>query len=214
MPSSSSTAAARYAPTERWKNRYREVLDAAAIEFADKGYAGASTKDVADRLGIRAASLYYYLPSKESFLAAICESGVKEFIEHLRAIHARPVSGGEKIRLAIANHLSPLRKRPAGDYIRVFLRHRHELPRGPRHVVARLANEYQSLIERIFADGIAGGEFRADLNASRATLGLLGLCNSVIGARALPRSSSIDDFIEEYSRLVIFGVISPDANEN
>jgi hypothetical protein len=88
------------------------------------------------------------------------------------------------------------------------------LPRGPRHTVARLANEYQGLIERIFADGIASGEFRADLNAPRATLGLLGLCNSVIGARALPRYSSIDDFIEEYSRLVIFGVISPDVKEN
>ena len=213
MPGSSSFAAARHAPTERWKSRYREVLDAAATEFADKGYSGASTKDIADRLGIRPASLYYYLPSKEAFLAAICESGVEEFIENLRAIHARPVSGAEKIRLAIANHLSPLRKRPAGDYIRVFLRHRHELPRGPRHSVARLANEYQNLIERIFADGIAGGEFRSDLNAPRATLGLLGLCNSVIGARALPRSFSIDDFIEEYSRLVIFGVKSPDAQD-
>jgi AcrR family transcriptional regulator len=213
MSSSSSLAAARYAPTERWKNRYREVLDAAATEFADKGYSGASTKDIANRLGIRAAGLYYYLPSKEAFLAAICEDGVQEFLEHLRVIHARPVSGAEKIRLAIANHLSPLRKRPAGDYIRVFLRHRHELPRGPRHTVALLANDYQNLIECIFADGIASGEFRSDLSAPRATLGLLGLCNSVIGARALPRNSSIDDFIEEYSRLVIFGVTSPDAHD-
>jgi AcrR family transcriptional regulator len=203
------TAAARYTPTERWKTRYREVLDAAAIEFADKGYSGASTKDIADRLGVRAASLYYYLPSKEAFLTAICEGGVKEFIENLRAILTQPISGAEKIRLAISNHLSPLRMRPAGDYIRVFLRHRHELPPEPRHNVARLAHDYQNLIERIFTDGIACGEFRADLNAKLAMLGLLGLCNSVIGARALPRDASIDDFIAEYSRLVTFGVASP-----
>ncbi len=214
MPVSSTTADARHAPTERWKNRYREVLDAAAIEFADKGYEGASTKDIADRLGVRAASLYYYLPSKEAVLAAICESGVQEFIERLRAIHARPDCAADKIRAAVANHLSPLRKRPAGDYIRVFLRHRHELPGGPRRTVARLASEYQNLILNIFVDGIASGEFRAGLHAERATLALLGLCNSVIGARALPRSSSIDDFIDDYSRILIQGVMSPDAQDD
>lgn len=208
MTGPGSKAALRYAPTERWKSRYREALDAAAVEFADKGYSGASTTDIANRLGVRAASLYYYLPSKEAFLAAICESGVQEFIENLRTIRAQPVPGAEKIRAAVANHLSPLRKRPAGDYIRVFLRHRHELPRGPRHAVARLANDYQGLIEEIFAEGIASGEFRADLNARRATLALLGLCNSVIAARALPRDSSIDDFIADYSNIAIHGVLS------
>ena len=49
----------------KWESRYREVLDAAAIAFAENGYLGASTRDIAERLGIRAASLYYYLPSKE-----------------------------------------------------------------------------------------------------------------------------------------------------
>lgn len=52
--------------TAKWENRYREVLDAAAMAFAERGYLGASTRDIAERLGIRAASLYYYLPSKEA----------------------------------------------------------------------------------------------------------------------------------------------------
>ena len=33
------------------------VLDAAAIAFGENGYLGASTRDIAERLGIRAASL-------------------------------------------------------------------------------------------------------------------------------------------------------------
>lgn len=208
MPAHPAAIARPRPTTERWKSRYREVLDAAATVFADKGYVGASTKDVADRLGIRAASLYYYLPSKEAVLAAICESGVEDFIGNLRAINARPMSGAAKLRAAVANHLSPLRKRPAGDYIRVFLRHRHELPDGPRQTVARLADDYQKQIERIFVDGISTGEFRADLNPQLATLALLGLCNSVIGARRLPRGSSVDDFIAEYSGIAIGGVLA------
>jgi AcrR family transcriptional regulator len=182
-------------------------LGVAATAFAEKGYLGASTKDIADRLGIRAASLYYYFPSKEAALAAICELGVKDFIANLRGILARPVSSAEKLRAAVANHLMPLRTRPEADYIRVFIRHRHELPDRPRRAVAALARDYQSLIERLFVEGIASGEFRGDLNPQLATLALLGLCNSVIAARALPRTLGIDDFIAEYSRIVIDGVL-------
>jgi TetR/AcrR family transcriptional regulator, cholesterol catabolism regulator len=194
--------------TAKWESRYREVLDAAAIAFAEKGYLGASTRDIAESLGIRAASLYYYLPSKEAALLAVCKLGVLDFIGNLREIIARSEPAPEKLRAAITNHLMPLRSHPAADYIRVFVLHRHELPRGPRQEVGRLARTYQELIGQIFADGIKIGEFAADLNPALATLGLLGLCNSVIAARSLPRTSTIDDFIAEYSRILIHGVIA------
>lgn len=198
----------RWDPTPRWERRYREALGAAATAFAEKGYLGASTKDIADRLGIRQGSLYYYFPSKEAALAAICELGVKDFIGNLREILAQPIPAAEKLRAAVANHLSPLRTHPEADYIRVFIRHRHELPSGARQAVAALARGYQGLIEQLFVEGIASGQFRAGLNPQLATLALLGLCNSVISARALPRSSSIDDIIAEYAGIVIGGVVS------
>lgn len=198
--------ASRWEPTARWAVRLREVVDAAATAFAERGFVGASTRDIADRLGIRAASLYYYLPSKDAALAAVCEFGVRDFIENLRGILASDANAAEKLRAAVANHLSPLRAHPAADYIRVFLRHRHELPNGPRQEVAKLAAQYQALVEQLFVEGKDSGDFRSDLDPKLATLALLGLCNSVIAARALPRASSIDDFIEEYSRFAIHGV--------
>ncbi len=197
----------RWEPTPRWERRYREVLDVAATIFAEKGYAAASTRDIADRLGVRQASLYYYFPSKEAALGAICELGVKDFIVNLQAIIASSIPICDKLRAAIANHLSPLRTHPAADYIRVFIRHRHELPDGLRQSVASLARTYQNLIERLFAEGIAAGELRAGLDPQLATLALLGLCNSVISNRMLPRTSSIDEIIEEYARILIGGVV-------
>src|SRR5580658_7019093 len=95
--------------TAKWENRYREVLDAAAVAFAENGYLGASTRDIAERLGIRAASLYYYLPSKEAALLAICKLGVLDFIGNLREIIARSEPAPAKLRAAITNHLTPLR---------------------------------------------------------------------------------------------------------
>jgi AcrR family transcriptional regulator len=196
----------------KWESRYREVLDATAVEFAEKSYLGASMRDIAERLGVRAASLYYYLPSKEAALLAICKLGVLEFIDNLKDITERPDPAPEKLRAAITNHLLPLRKSPAADYIRVFVLHRHELPDGPRREVGRLARTYQSLIQQIFTDGVAAGEFASDLNPELATLGLLGLCNSVIASRSLPPMATVDDFIAEYSRIFIRGAI-PESTE-
>ncbi len=176
--------------------------------FGKDSYLGASIKDIADHLGVRQASLYYYFPSKEAALAAICELGVKDFIENLREILSRQAPVTEKIRAAIANHLMPLRTHPDVNYIRVFIQHRHELPDGPRHQIAALARNYQRLIEQLFIDGRASGELQHDLNLQRAALALLGLCNSVIAARALPETSSIDDFIENYARMFTYGVLA------
>lgn len=204
----------RWEPTERWERRYQEVLDVAAVAFAEKGYLGATTKDIADKLNIRQASLYYYLPSKEAALAAVCERGVRAFIGNLRAIleqNDAPIA--ERIHAAVANHLRPLAEQPYADYIRVFLRHRHELPPEPRAVVARLAREYQGLIERLFTEGVARRELRSDLDTHLATLAFLGLCNSVISNRSLPQSSSIAQIIDEYAGILSTGMLKAETRQ-
>lgn len=207
--------APRWEPTARWERRYREVLDAAAIIFADKGYAGASTRDIAERLGVRQASLYYYFPSKEAALAAICELGVRDFIANLHAIISdTKMTAAEKLRAAIANHLSPLRSRPAADYIRVFVAHRHELPPGPRQTITALGRTYQQLVEQLFSDGIASGQLRNNLPPQLAALAFLGLCNSVISNRSMPRSSTIDTIIDEYAGIIIAGVTADEKNRH
>lgn len=197
--------------TEKWQARYREVRDAAAIAFAEKGYLGASNKDIADRLGIRAASLYYYLPSKDAALEAVCEHGITNFIDNLRHIIESERPAVDKVRAVIANQLSPLRRDPDGDYVRVFLRHRHELSEASRKRMVGLAREFQSLVETVFAEGVSRGEFRRDLNPQLAMLALLGLCNSVIGARSLPRTVTINSFIEEYCQIFTSGICNLDV---
>ena len=58
----------------------------------------------------------------------------------------------------------------------------------------------------MFAEGVAKGEFRRELNPQLAMLALLGLCNSVIGARSMPRAVTIDDLIDEYCEIFIDGI--------
>jgi len=87
----------------------------------------------------------------------------------------------------------------------VFLAHRHELPAGLRQTIAALARTYQLLVEQLFVEGISTGQLRSDLPPQLAALAFLGLCNSVISNRSMPRSSTIDTIIEEYAKIIIDG---------
>ena len=53
------------------QRRAPEIIDAAARVFAERGFHGATTQDIADVLGIRQASLYYYFSSKEAALEPV-----------------------------------------------------------------------------------------------------------------------------------------------
>ena len=74
--------------------RSREIIEAAARVFAELGYYGATTQKIADVLGMRQASLYYYLPSKEAALEQVCEAGVAGYVETAKAIAEGPGTAG------------------------------------------------------------------------------------------------------------------------
>lgn len=60
-------------PNEALRSQRREeILVAAAEVFSQRGFAGADTQTVADRIGIAKGTIYNYFPSKEElFLAAV-----------------------------------------------------------------------------------------------------------------------------------------------
>ncbi|HUP92459.1 MAG TPA: TetR/AcrR family transcriptional regulator [Solimonas sp.] len=63
----------------------RVILDAALRLFAERGYGGASVRDLAALSGLQPASLYAHFPSKEHVLAELCRLGHEEFVRGLRA---------------------------------------------------------------------------------------------------------------------------------
>jgi len=156
--------------------RAREIIDAAAKVFARRGYHGASTQDIADVLGMRQASLYYYFQSKEAALEAVCAEGVEDYALRAQRILKATDSAADKVARLMAQHLAPMAERL--DYTLVFLRERRFLPQPARKRIRAIELRYERIIERVIEQGVADGEFRADLDARMATLALLGLGNS------------------------------------
>jgi TetR/AcrR family transcriptional regulator, cholesterol catabolism regulator len=158
------------------RRRLAEVIDAAAKVFARRGYHGASTQDIADVLGIRQASLYYYFDSKEAALEAVCANGVEDYAVRAQAVFRSSNRSSDKVAQLVVHHLAPMAERL--DYTVVFLRERRFLPATARKRIRTIEVRYERIIQRIIEQGIDAGEFRADLDSRMAALALLGLGNS------------------------------------
>ena len=58
------------------------IIETSAELFAERGYAGTSMRDLAEKLGVTPAALYYHFPSKGDILKEL----VDEPIAHMRAV--------------------------------------------------------------------------------------------------------------------------------
>ncbi len=186
------------------RRRSAAIMDAAAEVFADRGFHGASTQDIADVLGIRQASLYYYFPSKEVALEEVCLRGVEGFLEQAIAIAGGTGSAREKIRRIIEAHLAPLANRRA--YVGTFLNERQYLPTDSRRRIGRLSRAYERLIEDILKAGVRDGEFRRDLDCRLVALALLGMSNAVAAWYGKEPKTTVDKIASEYASLFLGGI--------
>ena len=195
MPSTRRSASQR--------RRAPQIIGAAARVFAERGFHGATTQDIADVLGIRQASLYYYFSSKEAALELVCLKGVEGFFEAAKTIAARRESAQKRLISLIGSHLSPLVDR--ADFVKVFLNERQHLPRESRRRIGRWSRGLERIFEDVIKEGVAKVEFRADLDVRLATLAILGMCNA---ASSWQRKENIDvnDIAEEFARLMTDGM--------
>lgn len=189
--------------------RAAEILEAAAQVFARLGYHGASTQDIADVLGVRQASLYYYFPSKEAALENVCTRGVEDFYKAAQAIASGPGTAAEKLAGLIRSHIAPILDR--GDFVKVFLTQRQFLPNESRRRIGRWSRQIEATFETVIKAGMKAGEFRDDLDPRLMTLAILGMANSVPSWYG-QEGASIERIGNQLVPLALHGVMVPAAN--
>lgn len=74
----------RATPGKPGASAREDLLDAAAVLFAGQGYAGTSTRQIADGAGLRQATLYYYFGGKEEILLELLQRSVSPTLERAR----------------------------------------------------------------------------------------------------------------------------------
>jgi AcrR family transcriptional regulator len=134
--------------------------------FSQRGYHGTSMQHLADELGLLRGSLYAHIGSKEELLFEVVDEGANRFLSRgSEAASARGLAS-ERLRAFLIGHAET-----AIEHIgaaTVFLNEWRYLSQELRDVIRSKRDSYEEIVRTILRDGIASGEFRADLDVPLA----------------------------------------------
>ncbi len=92
------------ASTRKKSGRKELILRTAARMFREKGFAGTSMRDLAEAIGIEAASLYNHIQSKSQILTEIIWGISTEITEHLKKLEQTNGTALQKTEALIRLH--------------------------------------------------------------------------------------------------------------
>jgi AcrR family transcriptional regulator len=156
------------------------IMDEAATLFLRHGYEGASLRQLADVVGMKAGSLYYHFASKDELLTEILRRGIDvmqtAFDDAERA--ADDDEPARRIAAHVRAHLAALFEN--GPYTAAHVMTFRTSPESVRTAIVPLRDAYEArwtdLLEGLRADG----QVRADVDVNIARLALFGAMNSSV----------------------------------
>ena len=156
-------------------SRKEQVIRKAAELFKEKGYSAASMRDLAQKLGIEAASLYSHIKSKEEILRTLCFDMAADFRASLSEVESKAVSPSEKLRLGIVGHVKVMARDLTASA--VFMNEHRHLSQPYLRDFLLLRINYINRFKKIIEDGIASGDFKKNLDTKLAVMTLFSSFN-------------------------------------
>lgn len=160
-------------------------------------------QDIADGMGLRKASLYHYIESKEDLLVSIYQRTITEHGRHIDAIVHGSGPAQKRLTEAIASHIESMILHK--DMFIVFLSEDRSLPSIQRRSVRDANRDYRMKFEKIIQQGIDGGEFKA-VDAHMAALVILGACNWLPQWYSPTGKKSAEEIVELYTEVLLQGL--------
>src|SRR3984957_13254577 len=130
-------------PATRYDQRLAELLTHATEVFCEKGYEGASMRDLSRASGMSLAGLYYYFESKERLLFLIQKHTFTTVVRRLKERLQGVSDPEQQIRIFILNHLEYFLANPAA--MKVLSHEAEALKDGFAAEVAAIKREYYKI---------------------------------------------------------------------
>lgn len=169
-----STPVARVSTRIAGDVRRRQIRSEAARLFDEFGYGETSMDKIAEAVGIRKASLYYYFPSKDRLLIEMHD----EMLELITSAHEARVASAETAEAQVVGMMTDivsLQETHPGS-LRVFFEHYRELPEPERSEIIARRGRYGDFMRQALDAGVRSGEF-APMDTRLTSFALLGMAN-------------------------------------
>jgi len=90
----------------KYETRKDEIIQTSAILFQKKGFSAVTMRDIAKAMGIKAASLYNHIKSKQEILSEIIISLAEQFTEQMKIIKDSENSSIDKLKQIVTLHVN------------------------------------------------------------------------------------------------------------
>ena len=188
---------------QRDASTQERILDRAAELFWKKGYAATTTREIAASLGIRQASLYHHVVSKEDLLCQLCTTSLDQLLEEVQSAVDAAASPEQRIRILFRTHLATLLKYRTRNAL--MLTELRSLSGTRRRQVLGLRKRYEKLVHGILKDGQSVGFVRTDIPAKYLCLALLNIVNWAVLWFRGDEALSAEQLAEIFARIYIDG---------
>jgi TetR/AcrR family transcriptional regulator, cholesterol catabolism regulator len=157
----------------RFHRRLGEVLNHATEVFCEKGYEGASMRDLSRASGMSLAGLYHYFESKERLLYLIQKHTFTTILEQLKTRLTGTAEPEKQIRIFILNHLEYFLVNQQG--MKVLSHEDEALKNGFGSEIAAIKREYYRICLELME--ALKRERGLDFDARTAVMSLFGMIN-------------------------------------
>jgi len=169
--------------TAKDESRKEVILKAAATLFHEKGYKAASMRDLAELVGVEAASLYNHIRSKTELLHDICFNVANVFWDHLNKIESSDAKPIEKLETLLRFHIRQIIENFQEGYI---------ADREWRYLADPYLSNFQNqrrTYRKRFAAIIDQGITNGEINKIDASTAVLIVLHAVSGIESWHRST-------------------------
>lgn len=160
------------------------IVSKAASLFREKGYKATSMRELADAVGVEAASLYNHIHSKTEILHVICFNVANRFMSHMESIELENISAIVKVEKLLRFHINEM----LHQYEEVYVSDR-EWKHLTDPYLSNFQNQrrtYRKRFAAIIEKGITAGEIKS-IDAPTAVLIML---HAVSGIESWHRSTA------------------------
>jgi len=193
----------------RFDRQLARVLEHAAQIFCEKGYEGASMRDLSRASGMSLAGLYHYFESKEELLYLIQKHTFRTIIENLRERLGTESDPEERVRVFVENHLEYFLANK--EAMKVLTHEDETLKNGRGAEVRAIKREYYRICLDLLEDlkRTKGLQFSGRL----AVLSLFGMMNWFYTWHNPRVDANARSLADEMSGIFLYGVL-PRKNGN
>jgi TetR/AcrR family transcriptional regulator, cholesterol catabolism regulator len=185
------------------KRKLDRIVRSAARVFYEKGYEGASIRDISRASGVSLAGLYYYVESKQQLLYLIQVYTFKAVLARLEERLEGVSDPVEKLRILVHNHLDYFLKHPLE--MKVLSHEDEALEGGYRKEVLQIKRRYYGIAAGTFEEMCARGIARK-MNPRVAVLSLFGMMNWVYTWHRPKIDPGADALTESMAEMFLHGV--------